>query len=264
MAQRGGQNTFDRLFSRASTGGEEESKPSVHELFSAFMSEQISLRAFAEALLEYHEIHITHEAAQLMMSNDAASGRVGFQQFQRALQGGGFPLGGSAGKANTYKDQASKIIADNSGPAAVGSQPPPKPHTKSDISNEPYIKAVHQAQKNAVGPRGTKNPVVLTNNCSHGNPMVTNQLEATMPQAAGGPASEDDSYGAQQMANTAARMYLSGEIDKREFEKYLERLGVPLRMETELQKLIFKQDSTGGVKFLELSRAIQREMATGS
>lgn len=262
MAQRGGQNTFDRLFSRAATGGdEEEAKPSVHELFSAFMGESISLRAFAEALLEYHNIHITHEAANLMMSNDAASGRVTFQQFQRALQGGGFPLGASAGKANTYKDAVSSIIADNSGPPLVGgSQPSAKGVTKSDISNEPYIKAVHQAQKNACGPYGTKNPVLLTNDCSYGNPLVSAQLEATLPSGSQGGGSKDDAYGAKEMANTAARMYIGGELNKREFEKYLERLGVPLRMETELQKLIFKQDATGGVKFLELSRAIQREM----
>lgn len=262
MAQRGGGNTFDRLFSRATAGGnEEENKPSVHEMFSAFMGEQISLRAFAEALLEYHEIHITQEAAELMMSNDAASGRVSFQQFQRALQGfGGIPLDATAGKANTYKDAASGIITDNSGDPILGSQPQPKGVQKTDISNEPYIKAVHQAQKNAIGPRGTKNPVMLTNDCSYGNPMVATSTAASMPAPVRAQEGGKDDYGAKEMAQTAARMYIGGELNKREFEKYLERLGVPLRMETELQKLIFKQDSTGGVKFLELSRAIQREM----
>lgn len=251
MGGRGNPTTFDRLFSRPLNLSEgADGKPSVHELFSGYMNEQMSLRSFAEALLELHNVHITQSAVQLLLSPEATSGRVSFAQFQRALQVGS-PADGFAGKANHYKDAASAIISDNGG-TPVASSWAAAPFRQSDISNEPFIKAQHFAERSSHGPSGTKNPVRNTNDVSRGNPMILQAARADVREAA-------DTYNAKDMANTAARMFISGELKAREFEEYLGRLGIPYH--EDLQRMVQKHESgMGDAKFAELSRLLLREL----
>lgn len=251
---RGG-TSFDKIFNRA---GEHDPKKegtvlSVHELFSAAMRDELPLRSFAQALVEFHNIRLTQSAVRLLTSTDAASGRLSFSQFQKALQEEDGPTVG-AGLPSAFTDQAAAIVFDNSGaptpvpyPAQTGSTSKPS----TDISADDFLKREAQVARQAKG-AFRDNPVIATNSASAGNPL------ARAPQSQ---VDQDDPYGIRQMANSATRMYISGELRRREYEDFLQKFGVHVLAESELGRLIKTHEQTGAASFLQLSRALQREIA---
>jgi hypothetical protein len=250
---RGQVNSFDRIFSRpVKSDGENGSPPSVHELFSAAMRDEMTLRDFAEALASCHGIRLTSAAVRLLTSVDATSGRLSFSQFQRALQepdtlqvGAGLPL--------NISDQASAIISDNSGvpmPRAAPSQlSANRPAT--DISADPFIKQQVALERAAAKGPFPGNPVVQTNQASVGNPLV----EQRQPQAR----HEEDMYGGDEMANTATRMFVGGDISRIEYESFLTKCGVQMGPESELRRLITAHEKVGNGNFMQFKRALTRE-----
>lgn len=252
---RGQLNSFDRIFSRPSNGrdGENGSPPSVHELFSAAMRDEITLRDFAEALASCHGIRLTSAAVRLLTSVDATSGRLSFTQFQRALQEPEDGLECGAGKPLTIADQASAIISDNSGrpmPRAAPSQlSAHRPAT--DISADPFIKQQVLLERAAAKGPFPGNPVVQTNQASAGNPFVAQR----QPQA-----QNEELYGGEEMANTATRMFVGGDLSREEFEGFLTKCGVQMSPESELRRLITTHEKVGNGNFMQFKRALNREM----
>lgn len=246
-------SSFDKIFG---AGGEaaqgDDDKTSMHELFSMTMRDDLTLRDFAQALREMHGVVLTPAAARLLSSTDANSGRLSFAQFQRALQDGGSRDSGGAGTRTNFSDQAAAIMADNAGAPVPASHPAQTGATakhNTDISKDPYIKRqVAMARGQAAGPF-SDNPVVQTNRVSAGNPL-----------AAQSPVQEEDPYGVQNMANTAVRMYVTGELPRREFEKFLVRLGLTGEGESELGRLIESHDRIGDGNFAKMSRSLKREI----
>ena len=58
---------------------------------------------------------------------------------------------------------------------------------------------------------------------------------------------------------TATRMFVSGELDRREYESFLSKSGVQLSDESEVRKLIVRHEKVGDGKFHSLSQALRRE-----
>lgn len=259
MCQRGGPTSFDKIFGQPAHAA--DGKPSVHELFSAFIGDQLSLPDFAEALDAYHGIQLTAAAVQLLSSTDANSGRLSFQHFQRALQEGAAAAGlgrGGAGQASNFSDQAGAIITDNCGVPAP-KQPSSTVKVKTDISIDPFVKQQKRMENQRQSKEPfTDNPVMRSNRPSPGNPMAA-RLEAG---AARGP--EQEQEGPREMAQTATRMFVSGELPCAEFERFVTQdLGVNLAAEdSELRRLITAHEKVGGGSFVPLSRAVLREMAS--
>lgn len=250
LTQCGGPSSFGRVLpAEQQTGaGQESGLPTVHQLFVAAMRDELPLRQLADALYELHGIRLTPAAARLLSSTDAASGRLAFSQFQRALQDtlGDFEVG--AGRPNTFEDQAAAIIRDNN-----GSKAPPAPATglgkqNTDISADAFVKQQARLAKGKDrGPFGD-NPVLKTNRPSAGNPLASRQDEpATRP--------------AQRLEHAAAasRAFVSGDVGAPEYEEFLRRLGLPLAEDGELMRLIGAQVRSGNVNFTQLSRALHRE-----
>jgi len=95
--------------------------------------------------------------------------------------------------------------------------------------------------------------------------MPTNRVSAGNPLADRGrgdaePAADADPYGTREMAQTATRMYVSGELDRVGFEKFLARFGVDLGGESELRHMIEAHERVGDGSFVSFSRALQREL----
>lgn len=247
-----GPTSHDRIFGGAAADAGND-KPSVHELFSAAMRDELKLPQFAQALVSLHGVRMTPNAARLLSSVDAASGRLSFAQFQKALAEDIDDEPAQAGRPNVFEDQAKAIIEDNLGaPSAPSAAAPAKQST--DISADPFVRQrarVNQFQ--AQGPFSA-NPVRKTNVASAGNPLVAGQAEPVR-------ADSEDPYGSREMANTATRMFVAGELDRPGYEKFLRRFGVQLTPESELQRLVLKQDQLGDCKFVDLARALQRELA---
>jgi hypothetical protein len=252
-------NSFDRVFVRPSAQADEtETPPSIHELFTAFMRDELSLPDFAEALDTLHSTIITPAAARLLTSPDGMSGQLSFQQFQRALQDIEGPSGG-AGRPMVISDQASAIISDNTGPPAPRKPPSQlgaaRPST--DISKDPFIKQQVRLERAAQKGPFPGNPVVQTNHVSAGNPL-TAILSGEQAFQAG---QENDAYSTREMANTVTRMYVGGEISRLDYEGFLNKSGVQLGAESELLKLIINNEKVGVGNFSQFMRALNRELA---
>ncbi|CAJ1420202.1 unnamed protein product [Effrenium voratum] len=222
-------NSFERIFARDDKPQPTEGQASLHELFSMAMREQLPLPQLAEALEALHGIRLTPSAARLLSSVDAGSGRLSFSQFQRALQEDSGDPGAGAGRPNVFTDQAKSIIADN-----AGAPKPPAPRgdhcrAHTDISEEDFVKAGQMASKvQAQGPfRG--NVVVPTNEVSRGNPLVRQDFPG-------------EAEGSRDMTRTATRMFISGELDRAGYEKFLTQMGVRLTADCELQRLILSHE----------------------
>jgi hypothetical protein len=249
---RGGKGSFERLFQRDDTGVDADRPPSVHELFAASMRDEITLQQLREALVDVHGLEITPAADRLLSGVDAASGRLSFADFQRAMSQADGSAGGGAGKPVQYTDQAKAIISDNSGAAA----PAPSVVAKkqhSDISNDAFVIRKTEVDKRfaAKGEWGST-PVLRTNQVSEGNPLAA-RVGALLPG--------EDSSEPRDMANTATRMFVSGELDAASYEQFLEGLGVGLSDRSEIRRLITAQKQTGDGSFTRLSRAVQAELA---
>jgi len=255
-AQRGGAppSSFEKIFGAGPPLGNhiaasnDGSKPlSVHALFSATVREEISLRELAEVLYSLHNIQITHAAARLVQSTDFSSGRVSFQQFQKALQDSSEPLG-DAGLPNHFKDQAAAIIEDNSGPAiapSIGSTRRPS----TDISADPFLKREKVIQKGAARGPFESNPVLKTNKVSAGNPMAMKSAPA-----------KENPYGVREMGNAATRMFVSGEMSRQEYEAFFVKIGIQPLIGSELRKLVCSHERTGNGNFVQLTRALNFEI----
>uniref|UniRef100_A0A7S1MF69 Uncharacterized protein n=1 Tax=Alexandrium catenella TaxID=2925 RepID=A0A7S1MF69_ALECA len=253
MNRGGGPTSFNRIFG-GEDGGAGGDKPSVHELFAAAMRDEMSLPHFAQALVSMHGVRMTPSAARLLSSVDAASGRLSFAQFQKALTEDIGDDPGQAGRPNVFQDQAKAIIEDNLGAPSAPSTAVPVKHS-TDISADSFVRQRHRVEQfQAQGPFSA-NPVRKTNTASAGNPLAAGPAEE---QSRGEP---EDTYGYRAMANTATRMFVAGELDRPGYEKFLRRFGVQLTPECELQRLVIRQASTGDCKFTDLSRALQRELA---
>eukprot|EP00931_Biecheleriopsis_adriatica_P000925 TRINITY_DN101089_c0_g1_i1.p1 TRINITY_DN101089_c0_g1~~TRINITY_DN101089_c0_g1_i1.p1 ORF type:complete len:291 (-),score=57.75 TRINITY_DN101089_c0_g1_i1:99-905(-) len=263
MARKANRSSFDRVFARQPGSDKRDpgEPPSVHELFAMAMRDELPLPQFVEALVELHGVRLTPGAARLLSSVDAASGRLSFSQFQKALQEGasmGQPQI-QAGLPNVFQDQAHAIIADNCGQAV-----PPESRKgelgrlATDISKDPFVKAGQRIEKvQARGPF-SGNVVLQTNNTSAGNPLA-NREEAQIAEAPGGDA--EDPYGMRDMTRTATRMFVSGELDRAGYEKFLARIGLVPGPETDLFKLIASHERAGDGSFATLSRAVTGELA---
>jgi hypothetical protein len=254
--QQGCPTSFSRIFGAGGDGrgetAEEASTPSVHELFAAAMRDELTLRQFAEALVQLHGIRLTPGAMRLLSSVDATSGRLSFSQFQRALQEDG-DAPGEAGKKTVFRDQAHAIIRDNDGAPSAPPKTEPVKHA-TDISADPFMRQKARVEKVSQS-RGSygANPVVPTNRASAGNPLVAQRLEAESNAS-------EDAYGDRDMANTAVRMFVSGDLDRKGFEDFLERFGVQLKAESDLQRLVLAHEKVGDGSFLQVSRALQKEI----
>jgi len=266
MARRGGNplSSFDRILGRqpGSAGRDEGQPPSMHELFTMAMSDQLPLPQFAEALMEFHGVRLTPAAAKLLSSVDAGSGRLSFSQFQKALQDQGHGRGPQAGLPVHFQDQAQAIIEDNSGmpqaPIAREAGALGKPHT--DISNDAFVKASQQISKVQARGAFSGNVVRPTNEASPGNPF-TSLGDATYADLPENVDMKEDPYGVRDMSRTATRMFVSGEINRQGYEKFLTRLGLVPAPESDLRKLIISHERTGDGSFAALSRALTTEMA---
>lgn len=73
------------------------------------------------------------------------------------------------------------------------------------------------------------------------------------------PAGHSESEDPREAVQTATRMFVSGDLDRREYEGFLLKSGVQLHGESEVQKLIVSHEKVGDGKFLSLSRALNRE-----
>lgn len=251
-------NSFNQIFGTDAAGrAEADGPPSVHELFNATLRGELALGQFADALYEIHNIQITPAAVRLMSSTDATSGRLKFQDLQRALQDGDMPSGG-AGRPMIISDQASAIISDNCGPAVPRNLPSQEGAARpsTDISADPFIKQQVKLERAAAKAKGafSGNPIAKTNNASRGNPLATLGHE-TRYQDRG-----DDAYDSREMANTATRMFVAGEMSRVDYEAYLVKSGIAPVGE-ELRKLIAAHEQIGDGNFGQFMRAVNREMA---
>lgn len=253
MSRRIGQSSFERVFPRqqAGVGRDEGEAPAISELFAMAMRDQLSLPEFAEALSTFHGVRLTQAAARLMSSVAAANGTLPFHQFQKALHEDD-PYEVPAGRANAFTDQARAIIEDNLGqPQAPQAQQPGRLHT--DISADPFIQAKHILSKVQANGPFSGGIVRTTNKPSAGNPLASRGSEDRKE-------SLEDPYGVTEMVRTATRMFVSGELDRRGYEKFLERFNLRPSPETELFKLIVSHDQVGDASFNTLLRAVQREL----
>lgn len=249
MASRGEPSSFNRIFGSGPGPEAADEIPSVHELFLATVRDQMSVQQLAEMLEGYHQIRLTPAAVKILSSVDAASGRLNFAQFQRALADDDGGDTGQAGRANIFQDQAKAIIEDNFGsPAAPPSAQSRKQST--DISADTFIKAQRQIEKGQAR-TNTFNPVRKTNDASRGNP-IAQRLAEQVPEDAVGSA----------ITHTATRMYVSGELDRKGYEKFLRRYGVDVKPESQLHKLICGHEKVGDGKFHEFTKAVQREIGS--
>merc|ERR1712059_236495 len=85
------------------------------------------------------------------------------------------------------------------------------------------------------------NPVVASNRPSAGNPLAARH--------AGSEGFCEDPYSIREMANTAVRMFVSGEIPRADFEEFIARFDIQLKKDSELHRLITKQEQVGNVQF---------------
>lgn len=254
MARGGGPSSFGRVFPGGEPGQlgagrqQDSGLPTVHQLFVAAMRDELPLRQFADALHELHGIRLTPAAAKLLSSTDAASGRLAFSQFQRALQdtSGDWEVG--AGRPVSFEDQAAAIIRDN-----CGSPAPPLlggcvAKQNTDISADAFVKQqVRLSKGQARGPFGD-NPIMKSNRVSAGNPVAERVASPAPPSD---PRLEH--------MGLASRMFVSGEIEALEYEAALREVGLIIDEDSELKRLINVHITTGNVNFTALSRALQRE-----
>eukprot|EP00440_Ansanella_granifera_P006995 gb/GFBE01007578.1/.p1 GENE.gb/GFBE01007578.1/~~gb/GFBE01007578.1/.p1 ORF type:complete len:271 (+),score=45.28 gb/GFBE01007578.1/:1-813(+) len=263
---RKGNSSFDRIFARQ-PGSEKRDPgepPSVHELFSMAMRDELPLPQFVEALVELHCVRLTPAAARLLSSVDAASGRLSFSQFQKALQEDPFSAksAGEAGLPNVLKDQAHAIIADNCGtPLPPECRKGEVGRQASDISNEAFVKAGQHISKVQARGAFSGNVVRPTNQVSAGNPLANREDPSSASRPGGSVDLNEDPYGLRDMTRTATRMFVSGELDRAGFEKFLARLGVVPTPETDLFKLIASHERAGDGTFQSLTRAVTAELA---
>eukprot|EP00928_Gymnodinium_smaydae_P061306 TRINITY_DN45413_c0_g1_i2.p1 TRINITY_DN45413_c0_g1~~TRINITY_DN45413_c0_g1_i2.p1 ORF type:complete len:266 (+),score=65.58 TRINITY_DN45413_c0_g1_i2:77-874(+) len=261
--------SLGRVFPRAGDAAEDEAKPPpIHELFTALMRDELSLPSFAQALQGLHGIRLSPAAVRLLSSVDATSGRLSFAQFQRALQEGPGTMaqpcseGLGAGKANAFKDKASAIITDNSG-APVPGPTFAAPKVATDISADEFVRAKQRVTGQARG-AFQANPVVPTNRVSAGNPLAGAMADRRPSfEATGAPAAEGGES-AREVAQTATRMYVSGELNAAEYEAFLARCGIRPAQGSELKRLIASHEKVGDGQFLQLMRTLQRELDTAA
>uniref|UniRef100_A0A7R9ZYN8 EF-hand domain-containing protein n=1 Tax=Pyrodinium bahamense TaxID=73915 RepID=A0A7R9ZYN8_9DINO len=249
--QRGEPTSFSRIFGGGTDGSAGDQRPpSVHELFSAAMRDDLSLPHFAQALVSLHGVRLTPAASRLLSSVDATSGRLTFAQFQKALAQDSDGESCKAGLPSAFQDQAKAIIEDNLG---APSAPPPAAAAKhsTDISADPFVRQQRQLEKRETHGPFSGNPVRKTNAVSAGNTLAAPHQESR----------GDRDEGALCLANTATRMFVSGELDRMGYEKFLRRFGLQLTPESELQRLVVRQEQTGDCPFAELAKAFQRELA---
>lgn len=243
--------SFSRIFGGGSSADEGDDTPSVHVLYSAHMRGELALPQFREALRCLHNIRLPPAAERLLQSVDAASGRMPFSQFQKSLGNEGVILGQQAGRPNVFTDQAKAIIEDNLGAPSAPSRAAPAKHS-TDISADVYVRQQTRLDKaQARGPFNS-NPVMRTNKPSGANPLIALRRE----EAERSSASQDPSD-PRELAYAATRMFISGDLDRSGYEDLAQRLGADLSPESELQRLILKQDRTGDCKFTDLARALQ-------
>mmetsp|Transcript_106990 Transcript_106990/g.300971 ORF Transcript_106990/g.300971 Transcript_106990/m.300971 type:complete len:275 (+) Transcript_106990:60-884(+) len=246
-----GGNSFDRLFSRANpsgAGGVDDDTPPVHELFKLAMQGELPMRGFEEALAELHGIRLSPAASRLLSSVDATSGRLSFAQFQRALHDSSGETITEAGKPNNFVDQASAIISDNCG-APVPGPTFAAPKVSTDISADPFVARKREIAKGQASGPFSDNPVVPTNKVSRDNPLAQHRQSH-------GPQDESREVG-----QTATRMFVAGELNRREYEEFLANNGIILSRDSELAKLVASHEAVGDGNFMQLSRALQRELA---
>mmetsp|Transcript_39659 Transcript_39659/g.72365 ORF Transcript_39659/g.72365 Transcript_39659/m.72365 type:complete len:227 (-) Transcript_39659:46-726(-) len=159
-----------------------------------------------------------------------------------------------AGLPMIISDQASAIISDNSGAPAAAAAPSQsctrRPAT--DINLDPFIKAQHRLER-TTNKGQMSNPVVQTNKVSPGNPFAS----AAGTRSEAGP---EDPYAEREMANTATRMFVAGELSQVDYEKFLEKFGVQLESTSELARLIASHGKVGDGNFVQMSRALKREI----
>jgi hypothetical protein len=161
-------------------------------------------------------------------------------------------------------DQASAIISDNSGaPVPMGACPAAKVAT--DISADPFIKQQVLIERAAAKGPFAGNPVVQTNHASVGNTLARHAAvrDSRSQYARGSPTSaEDEAYDSREMANTATRMFVGGELNRRDYESFLTKFGVRLNAESELARLISAHEKVGDGNFVQFTRALKRELET--
>jgi hypothetical protein len=243
------------VFTRPQQQRESDGPPSVHELFTATMRDDMSLRDFEEALLALHGIRMSHAAMRLMSSTDGTIGRLNFQQFARALQDG-TDLSVGAGRPMIIRDKASAIISDNCGvaePAHHQQLSSARPST--DICQDPFIKEQIRLERAAAKGPFPGNPVRQTNHVSPGNPFVQEVRQSTA-YAAGSQACDS-----REMASTATRMFVGGELSSADYEGFLMRSGLQLASDSELHRLISAHDKVGDGNFAQFMRVVNRELA---
>jgi len=267
MAPRGGPSSFGRVFptaadKSASDPEVEGSPPSVHELFSMAVRDELSLPRFAECLHEFHGVRLTNAAVKLLVSTDGSSGRISFVQFQRALQETSEDLDGKAGVPIVRTDQAFAIINDNNGAPVAPAPIESTAKITTDISADIFLKQMHKvAVSQAKGAFGS-NPVVKSNRVSAGNPLVAvREPDRPSPRGVRLEPARDEASRQRELAQTATRMFVVGEIDRKEYLQFLSRCGVDCGPNSELSKLIISQEKVGEQSFTQIMRLLQREMA---
>jgi len=257
---RGG-SSFDRILGRqpgSNSVRQEGEPPSVHELFAMTMRDELPLPQFMQALVQLHNVRVTPAAARLLSSVDASSGRLSFAQFQKALQDDP-DNSREAGRPVQIQDQAHAIISDNSGSALAPEPRGSAGKQMTDISKDDFVKAGQRIGKiQARGPF-TGGIVRNSNETSNGNPLAARDETgyASMP----GDDAGEDAYGVREMSATATRMFVSGEMGREDYEKFLARLGIVPGPESDLVKLIVSHDRAGDGSFTALSRAVTAELS---
>lgn len=281
-----GESSFTKIFWNVPSHLSQENRPpSVHELFLAFQKDQLSENQFGELLGELHGLRYTDQARRLLhdpnvsfhkFSRDGlcpAAGGPGtaFEPSGGAGEGAGFrrasptpveaeELGVAAkqgaGMQNRYADSAEAIIRDNCG---LPAPPEVRPgdtcrRAVSDVNQDNALKT-----RSRVAKMGTGNPVLRTNKPSAGNTL----LDGNAGDTDGGEKGEH--YAPQEMAHTAIRLFIGEEIKAREFEQFLDRLGVNLAApeNQEVKDLVRRHEAVGDRTFLQFSKALSRRIAPG-
>merc|ERR1711907_380876 len=92
----------------------------------------------------------------------------------------------------------------------------------TDINQDPFIKAQVRLERAAQKQQGpfSGNPVVQTNNVSAGNPLAPPLHEVPVNRGCGG-----DAYSTREVANTATRMFVGGEMSRMDYESFLMKSG---------------------------------------
>lgn len=279
-----GESSFTRIFwSVPSHLTQDDRPPSLHELFLAFQKDQLSVDQFGELIGELHGLRYTEQARRLLRDPN-----LSFQKFSRdgvcpAPGGPGTPFeanpdgGGDgagcrrsspspfpaeelstfakhgAGMQNRYKDSAEAIIRDNSGLPAPPELRPGEScrRASSDVNQETALKT-----RSRVAKMGAGNPVLKTNKVSAGNPLLDG------PEGSSG----GEHYAPQEMAHTAIRLFIGGEIKALEFEQFLGRMGVDLAApeNQEVKDLVRRQSTVGDRTFLQFSKALSRRVGAAN